>query len=64
MFDLKDNQFYPSFERIWLCIRLNNAGKYSDITLKIMVMLQNVCVNCVRILEEEKRRQLRMFVIL
>ena len=27
-----------------------------------MVMLQNVCENCVRILEEEKHRQLRMFV--
>ena len=25
-----------------------------------MVMLQNVCKNCVRILEEEKHRQLRM----
>ena len=31
---------------------------------KIMVMLQNVCENCVRILEEEKHRQLGMFVIL
>ena len=27
-------------------------------------MLQNVCENCVRILEEEKHHQLRMFVIL
>ena len=36
-------------------IRLNNAEKYCDITLKIMVMLQNVCENCVRILEEEFR---------
>ena len=27
-------------------------------------MLQNVCENCIRILEEEKLRQLRMFVIL
>ena len=27
-------------------------------------MLQNVCENCIRILEEEKHRQLRMFVIL
>ena len=27
-------------------------------------MLQNVSENCVRILEEEKQRQLRMFVIL
>ena len=26
MSDLTDNQFYPSAERIWLCIRLNNAG--------------------------------------
>ena len=40
MSDLTDNQFYPSAERIWLCIRLNNTGKYCDITLKIMVMLQ------------------------
>ena len=30
---------------MWLCVCLNNAGKYCDITLKIMVMLQNVCVN-------------------
>ena len=29
-----------------------------------MVMLQNVCENWVRILEEEKHRQLRMFAIL
>ena len=29
-----------------------------------MVILQNVCKNCVRILKEEKHRQLRMFVIL
>ena len=42
MSDLTDNYFYPSAERIWLCIRLNNAGKHCDITLKIMVMLQNV----------------------
>ena len=28
MSDLTDNQFYPSTERIWLCIRLNNAGKW------------------------------------
>ena len=27
-------------------------------------MLQNMCENCVRILEKEKHRQLRMFVIL
>ena len=62
--DLTDNQFNPSAERIWLCIPLNTAGIYYDITLKIMVMLQNVCENCVLVLEEEKDRQLRMFVIL
>ena len=38
MSDLTDKWFYPSADRIWLCIRLNNAGKYCDITLKIMVM--------------------------
>ena len=27
MSDLTDNNFYPSAERIWLCIRLNNVGK-------------------------------------
>ena len=27
---------------MWLCIRLNNGGKYGDTTLKIMVMLQKV----------------------
>ena len=27
--DLTDNQFYPSEERICLCIRLNNAGKWA-----------------------------------
>ena len=27
MWDLTDNYFYPSAERIWLVIRLNNAGK-------------------------------------
>ena len=27
MSDLADNYLYPSTERIWLCIRLNNAGK-------------------------------------
>ena len=27
--DLADNQFYPSAERICLCIRLNNAGKWA-----------------------------------
>ena len=51
-------------ERIWLCIRLNKAEKYCDITLNIVVMLKKVCENCVRILKEEKHRQLRMFVIL
>ena len=29
-FDLTDNSFYPSAERIWLCMRSNNAGKYYD----------------------------------
>ena len=29
MSDLKDNQFYPSAERIWLCIRFNNGGKWA-----------------------------------
>ena len=29
MSDLTDNKFYPSIERIWLCIRLNNAGKWT-----------------------------------
>ena len=28
MSDLTDNQFYPSTERIWLCIRVNKAEKY------------------------------------
>ena len=42
MCDLTDNQFYPSTERIWLRIRLNNARKYCDITLKIIIMVQNV----------------------
>ena len=32
MSDLTDNSFYPSAERIWLCIRLSNAGKYCGIT--------------------------------
>ena len=26
--DFTDNQFYPSAERIWLCIHLNNAGMW------------------------------------
>ena len=30
---LTDNQFDPSVERIWLCIRLNNVEKYCDILL-------------------------------
>ena len=30
MSDLTNNWFYPSAERIWLCICLNNAGKYCD----------------------------------
>ena len=30
----------------------------------MMEMLQNDCKNCVRILKEEKHRQLRMFLIL
>ena len=32
--------------------------------MKVMVMLQNACENCLGILEEEKHHQLRMFVIL
>ena len=64
MSDLTDNKFYPSAERIWLCMRLSNAGKCCDITLKIMVMLQNVCENFVQILKEEKNRDLRLFVTL
>ena len=64
MSDLTDNWFYPSAKRIWLCLRLNNAEKYCYIILKIMVILQNVVENCVRILEEEKYCQLPMFVIL
>ena len=30
MSDLTDNEFYPSAERIGLCIRMNKAGKYCD----------------------------------
>ena len=26
---LTDNLFYPSEERLWMCIRLNNAGKWA-----------------------------------
>ena len=37
-------------------------GNIATLPLKIMVMLQYVRENCVRILEEEKHRQLRMFV--
>ena len=29
MSDLTDNQFHLSAERIWLCIRLNNAGEWA-----------------------------------
>ena len=29
MSDLTDNWFYSSAQRIWLCIRLNNAGKWA-----------------------------------
>ena len=43
---------------------MNNVEQYCDITLKIMVMLLNMCENCVQILEEELHRQFRMFVIL
>ena len=28
MSDLTDNSFYPFAERIWLCVGLNNAGKW------------------------------------
>ena len=30
MSDLADNYFDPSAERIWLCIRLNNTGKWAS----------------------------------
>ena len=53
MSNLIDNYFYPYAERISLCIHL-----------KIMVMLQYMCENRVRILKEEKHCLLRMFVIL
>ena len=46
MSGLTDNYIYPSPERICLCIRLNNAGKYCHINLNIMVMLQNVGEIC------------------
>ena len=29
MSDLTGNKFYPFAERIWLCVRLNNAGKWA-----------------------------------
>ena len=61
MSDLTDNYFFA--KRIWLCLRLNNAGKYCDVSLKIMVMLQNVCECNFRILEEKKHRQLRILVL-
>ena len=38
MSDLTGNQFYPSAKRIGLRIGLNNAGKYCDITLKIVLL--------------------------
>ena len=31
MSDLTDNQFYPSLERLWFCIRLNHAGPATDL---------------------------------
>ena len=34
MSDLTDNWFYPFGARIWLCIRLNNAGKWACDRLK------------------------------
>ena len=64
IFAIKQRVNRKKISVIIFCVRLNNAGKYCDITLKIMVMLQNVCENGVRILEEEKHHQLRMFVIL
>ena len=50
-------------KRVTAWCGFNNAGKYCDLTLKIVVMLHNVCENCVRILVEEKQLQLRMFVV-
>ena len=35
--------YYFFAERIWLCIRSKNGGKYCVITLKIILILQNVC---------------------
>ena len=43
---------------MWLCIHLNNDGEYCDITLKIMVMLQNVCENCSLSCEKRERNWL------
>ena len=50
-----------NFIREWC---LNKAWIYCDIIWKSCRTLQNVCENCVKILEEEKQRQLRIFVIL
>ena len=57
MSDLTDNGFYPSAERIWLCIRLNNAGKYYEIA---------ECVQKLRtdFGRREAPSELRLFVIL
>ena len=59
MSDLTDirrmNTLVYTLEQLWEILR-----HY----LKIMVMFQNVSENCVRILEEEKQGQLRMFVIM
>ena len=54
MSHLTDNLFYPSAERIWLCIRLNNAGKYCVITLK---MLHGNVAECVRKLRTDFGRR-------
>ena len=62
MYDLADNLFYPPAERIWLCTRLNNAGRYCDIILQNHSNVENECENCVRILEEEKHRQSAPYV--
>ena len=51
--DLTDNSFYPSAERIWLCIRLNNAGIFCDITLKT----HGNVAECVRILRTDFGRR-------
>ena len=49
MSDLKDNLFYPSAERIWLCTRLNNAGKYCEIMVNV--------AECMRKLRTDFRRR-------